>query len=130
MNLPFGKKIMFYYYQVNINNNTSRCIGKSYLLTNCKIIRSPQKQISEGFFCFLLEKIDFFFKVAKMQFLPLVGNAFLRFKANATTFLKHCSTLASKMFLKKACEEYSRTSCMCIVFVKTSVIFYLNNFFH
>src|SRR5690554_4190576 len=78
---------MFYYYQMNINRNTSRCIGKSYLLTNCKITKSPQKQISEGFFVFCSKKSTFF-KVAKMQFLPSVGNAFLHLKADVTTLPK------------------------------------------
>ena len=45
---------------------------------------------------------------AKMHFLPVVGNAFLR-KLDATPFLKHCSTLAG-MFLKKGCSR------ACIIF--------------
>gem|GEM_PF-6231918 len=40
---------------------------------------------------------------AKIHFLPMVGNAFLR-KSDATPFLKHCPTLA-RMFLEKGCSR-------------------------
>src|SRR5690554_4759772 len=97
---------MFYYYQMNINRNTSRCIGKSYLLTNCKIIKSLQKQISEGFFVFCSKKSTSF-KVAKMQFLPLVGNAFLRYKADATTLPKCTLTPPFFTFRQTGCVVFA-----------------------
>lgn len=46
-------------------------------------------------------------RAAKMQFLPMVGIAFLQFKADATTFLKHFHTFPLDV-LKRDCGLISK----------------------
>ena len=45
-------------------------------------------------------------RAAKMQFLPMVENAFLRFKADVTTFLKYLLLLIFPNILKRGCEMF------------------------